>query len=188
MSADLRQFLAVCHDEVQGNILREGNHDRYNGDKQHQPSNWVADEMWKYFQKKGYNQYHLGKASRCDLVEVYCSHNSQLTRQCIRNHGKAFRFGLSQGDLSHYENRCKLYDLIFRTLPENIWMSPSCKAWNKWSQFNAARSVEMARKVMQARVDDEVHLLLCAALFDFQRSRRTACHFHLEQPTGSDML
>lgn len=188
MSADLRQFLAVCHDEVQGNILREGNHDRYNGDKQHQPSNWVADEMWKYFQEKGYNQYHLGKASRCDLVEVYCSHNSQLTRQCIRNHGKAFRFGLSQGDLSHYENRCKLYDLIFRTLPENIWMSPSCKAWNKWSQFNAARSVEMARKVMQARVDDEVHLLLCAALFDFQRSRRTACHFHLEQPTGSDML
>ena len=188
MSAELRQFLAVCHDEVQGNILRGGDHDRYHGDKLHQPTNWVADEMWKYFQEKGYNQYHLGKTSRCALVEVYCSHDSQLTRQCLRNHGKAFRFGLSQGDLTHYENRCKLYDLIFSTLPENIWMSPSCKAWNKWSQFNAARSVEMARKVMQARVDDEVHLLLCDALFDFQRSRRTACHFHLEQPTGSDML
>ena len=188
MSAELRQFLAVCHEEIQGNILREGNHERYHGDKHQPPTNWVADEMWKYFQQKGYSQYHLGKNSRCDLVEVYCSHNSQLTRQCIRNHGKAYRFGLSQGDLTHYENRCKLYDLIFHTLPENIWMSPSCKAWNKWSQFNAARSSEMARKVMQARIDDEVHLFLCAALFEFQRSRRTACHFHLEQPTGSDML
>ena len=189
MSEHCRQFLAVCHEEIQGYILREGNHVSDKGKQHHHhKTNWVADEMWEYFSKKGYNQTHLEKSSKCDLIEIYCSQDSQLTRQCIRENGKAFRFGLSQGDLNHYESRCKLYDLIFRTLPENIWMSPSCKAWNKWSQFNASRSSETARKVQQARIDDEVHLLLCAAVFEFQRNRRAACHFHLEQPVGSDML
>eukprot|EP00434_Breviolum_minutum_P032343 symbB.v1.2.028601.t2/scaffold3045.1/size120917/6 len=120
--------------------------------------------------------------------QVYCSAESQLTKQCIKGGSYAIRFGLSQGDLSHFENRCKLYDLIVKHRPRNIWMSPKCKAWNKWSQFNASRSTETALKIMQAREDDLVHLLLCAAIFELQTHRGPSYHFHLEQPVGSDML
>ena len=50
MSEHCRQFLAVCHEETQGYILREGNHDSDNGKHHHHhQTNWVADEMWKYF-------------------------------------------------------------------------------------------------------------------------------------------
>jgi len=49
-------------------------------------------------------------------------------------------------------------------------------------------SVELAEKIMRARIDDGVHLLLCAALYEFQCWRGNRKHFHLEQPLGSDML
>ena len=67
-------------------------------------------------------------------------------------------------------------------------MSPKCKAWCKWNQFNMTKSAATAKKVMQAREDDEVHLLLCDALFQHQMSQGPTHHFHLEQPVGSEML
>ena len=45
---------------------------------------------------------------------------------------------------------------------------------------------ELAQKVIDARLDEEVHLMLCAAVFDFQSWRKA--HTHLEQPAGSEML
>ena len=41
---------------------------------------------------------------------------------------------------------------------------------------------------MKAREADQVHLLLCDALFQFQAIRSPTCHAHLEQPSGSQML
>ena len=171
------------------NIHSEGNHHGF-GDNciaSVNMTNHIAHEMWEYIQSKGYN-IEQPPSRHCELIEVYCSAESQLTKQCIKGGSYAIRFGLSQGDLSHFENRCKLYDLIVKHRPRNIWMSPKCKAWNKWSQFNASRSTETALKIMQAREDDLVHLLLCAAIFELQTHRGPSYHFHLEQPVGSDML
>eukprot|EP00435_Cladocopium_sp_Y103_P052434 s764_g16.t1 len=98
------------------------------------------------------------------------------------------RFGLNEGDLSNYEGRTKLYQVLFKFRPRNVWMSPRCRAWCRWNQFNACRSVEMAQKVLSAQQDDRPHLLLCEAVFAWQCERGPQYHFHLEQPVGSDML
>ncbi len=101
---------------------------------------------------------------------------------------QAHRFGLKQGDLRHADGRYRLYDHLMIFKPRDVWVAPSCRAWCKWNQFNMMRSIETAKKIMQAREDDEIHMLLCAALFDFQQWRSQQCHFHMEQPGGSEML
>ena len=147
--------------------------------------NWVFEEMMEFFS----NHHDDPKVTRStlDVVEVYCSADSRLTQQCQRQNLRALRFGLNQGDLSTHEGRCQLYRIL-KSCPKHIWMSPKCKAWCRWNQFNAQRSIEGAQKVCQAREDDEVHLLLCAALFRLQAMRGDSFHFHLEQPAGSQML
>ena len=149
-------------------------------------SNWVYDELRQYVEKHGSSFRQSG--SRLDVLEIYCSSDSELTRQCQQHGLRATRFGLREGDLSTYEGRQKLYHILVSSRPKHIWVSPRCKAWCKWNQFNACRSREAAQRVMQAREDDLVHLLFCSALFQWQQSCGQDFHFHLEQPVGSDML
>ena len=81
-------------------------------------TNWVANEMWGYLKKKGFldrDQRYIQKDA-CDLLEVYCSQDSQLTKQCLLNGGHAHRFGLKQGDLQYAESRFKLYDLLMSSI------------------------------------------------------------------------
>ena len=125
---------------------------------------------------------------RADFLEVYCSQDSQLTRHARSQNMWAERHCLSDGDLPLPEGRKKLYDRLLHLLPRNIWLSPKCKAWCKWNEFNRKRSPNLATKIMQAREADTVHLLLCDALFQFQTYRAPTCHAHLEQPSGSQML
>lgn len=150
--------------------------------------NWVLDEMKAYMDKKGHvigkNRHRSIHA--IDILEIYCSEDSQITKQGDRQNMKTMRFGLKQGDLATYEGRCKLYDCLLKGMPRDAWMSPSCKAWCRWNQFNAARSPEMAKRVMHARERDEVHLMLCSAVFWYQV--QMGKHFHLEQPKGSHMI
>ena len=125
-------------------------------------------------------KYPLVTRKNCqiDVLEVYCSAESNLTAQCTGRDLKSMRFGLKQGDLSYADGRQRLFDALFFLRPKHVWMSPKCKAWCKWSQFNAARSLKSAEKVMVARQEDEIHLQLCEAVF----------YFHLEQPVGSEMI
>eukprot|EP00434_Breviolum_minutum_P043038 symbB.v1.2.038338.t1/scaffold5931.1/size27163/1 len=157
---------------------------------QSKKDNWVLSEMWNYLDSKGFFQKDPRwiQKDNCEVLEVYCSSDSQLTKQCLLNGGRAHRFGLKQGDLQYFENRCKLYDLLMSSRPGHVWVAPRCTAWCKWNQFNMQLSVELAEKIMRAREEDEVHLLLCAALYEFQCWRGSRKHFHLEQPNGSDML
>ena len=131
-------------------------------------SNWVFCEMMQYFSQHSHNP--VNSRSSLDFLEVYCSADSRLTSQCQQQGLRALRFGLKQGDLNTYEGRCQLYKVL-RSSPKHIWTSPKCKAWCKWSQFNANRSLEAAQRVCQAQEDEEVHLLLCAALFKLQAMR-----------------
>ena len=71
-------------------------------------SNWVYDEMMQYLKKHGHQHR---QRSLIDVLEVYCSSESQLTKQCIRQGLKTVRFGLAQGDLNTFEGRCKLYEI-----------------------------------------------------------------------------
>ena len=100
----------------------------------------------------------------------------------------AERHCLSDGDLATMEGQKKLFDRLLQLLPRDIWLSPKCKAWCKWNEFNSKRSTSLATKIMNAREADGVHLLLCDALFQFQTCRAPTCHAHLEQPSGSQML
>ena len=149
-------------------------------------SNWVYDELEQYSARHGSSVRR--PSSKLDVLEIYCSSESELTRQCQQQGLRSIRFGLREGDLGTFEGRQKLYHTIITLQPKHIWMSPRCKAWCKWNQFNASRSQEAARRVMQSREDDLVHLLLCAAMFQWQQSCGPEYHFHLEQPVGSDML
>ena len=152
-------------------------------------TNWVAQEMWEHFAQKGiYPDSPVLRKCRADLLEVYCSQDSQLTKHARSKSMWAERHCLSDGDLATMEDRKKLYDRLLHLLPRDIWLSPKCKAWCKWNEFNSKRSTSLATKIMNARKADEVHLLLCDALFQFQTCRAPTCHAHLEQPSGSQML
>ena len=165
-------------------ITNEGEFIGYNRE-----NNWVATEMWQYMKSQGvHNQSLKGRSIRSDLFEIYCSQDSQLTHSMNQLNGDAERFGLKQGDLSTREGRCRLYDRLLVKQPRHLWMSPRCRAWCRWSQFNMSKSPELAKRIIQDRKEDCVHLLLCDALFQFQQWRNTECHAHLEQPDGSSMV
>ena len=152
-------------------------------------NNWVATEMWQYMKSQGIHTHSpKGRSIRSDLMEIYCSQDSQLTFRMIQSNGDAERFGLKQGDLSTSEGRHRLYHRLLVKQPRHLWMSPRCQAWCRWSQYNLSKSPELARRIMQDRKDDCVHLLLCDALFQFQQWRNPECHAHLEQPDGSTMV
>ena len=151
--------------------------------------NWVAEEMWEYMSSKGFT-IDQKRASQVKslLLEVYCSQDSELTKQALKQGSAASRFGLRDGNLTTFEGRRNLYDRLMQVLPRDIWMSPSCRAWCRWNIFNMCRSIESAKRVIEARERDSVHLLLCDALFQFQQWRSPQCHAHLEQPQGSQMI
>lgn len=77
--------------------------------------NWAFQEMWTYFHKK-FPQYTMDdmkrhwKQSRSHVLEVYCSEQSQLTRQGEALGMITFHFGLKHGDLAMFPGRCRLYE------------------------------------------------------------------------------
>ena len=157
------------------------------------PDNPVFQEMWSYW-KKRYNvdnaqqiQQHFSRPG-IDLLEVYCSQDSQLTQQCLSQGLSAARFSLKQGDLSTITGRHVLYDTLWRLRPKHIWVAPTCKPWCCWNRLNAAKSEALAARIQQERQSENVHLLLCDALLRLQLWRRDECHFHLEQPQGSELV
>ena len=148
---------------------------------------WVAAEMWKYFESKGLCPNHpCHLKAKSDLVEIYCSSESELTKCANQMGSRATRHGLREGDLTTSEGRHRLYEKLFVELPMHAWLSPKCRAWCRWNVFNMNRNPKTALRIMKARKEDLVHLLLCDAIFQFQRWRN--CHAHLEQPVGSEMI
>jgi hypothetical protein len=121
-------------------------------------------------------------------LEVYCSDTSQITRQGELLGLTTVRFGLKHGDLSTFGGRCKLYDFLWITRPEHIWMSPKCGPWSAWNRLNMTKSVKLSAQIASDRRGVSVHMSLCAAMFQLQSWRGEFFHAHLEQPDGSDMM
>eukprot|EP00435_Cladocopium_sp_Y103_P017306 s4178_g4.t1 len=155
-------------------------------------NNMVLQEMLVYGQTHGFldknNQLVNPGKPLLDCLEIYCAEDSQLTHQCRNQNLRALRFGLKEGDLGTVSGREKLYHALYRFRPRHVWMSPRCKAWCRWNQFNASRSMQAAQRVVTARKEDAVHLQLCEAVFLHQHRMGPLYHYHLEQPVGSDML
>jgi hypothetical protein len=145
--------------------------------------------MWNFFSQKGvFKDPQRYAKNLADVMEIYCSSDSELTKQAQQLGLHAERFCLQDGDLATMEGRQRLYERLLRSLPRNIWLSPKCRAWCRWNIFNMSKSPETAQRIFQAREDDRVHLLLCDAVFQFQMWRSPQCHVHLEQPQGSQMI
>ena len=53
------------------------------------------------------NTHSPTATARCDVLEVFCNPQSQLTHQCIRLGHRAMRFGLAESDLQTPEGRQK---------------------------------------------------------------------------------
>ena len=163
-------------------------------DDDHYPmENWVFQEMWTYFSKKFPNlqthqiQQHW-KESKLDILEVYCSADSEITQQGKLLGLSTVRFGLQQGDLSTFGGRCRLYDLLWIYRPKHIWLAPRCGPWSMWSRLNMNKSQRLLTQITADRQSESVHLWLCDALFRLQHWRDGEFHTHLEQPAGSDMV
>ena len=125
-------------------------------------------------------------ASKLNLIEVFCSDQSTLTEQVNQLGGKAMRFGLRQGDLQQPEGRRKLFDAVCRHRPEDVWVSPTCKPWSKWSTLNSQKSVELWDRIHAERQDMLCQVALCLVLCRYQH--RCSRHAHWEQPGGSLMF
>ena len=124
--------------------------------------------------------------SQLNLLEVFCSNDSNLTHQVNMLGGKAIRFGIDQGDLHTHEGRVSLFKLLCRFRPEHVWVSPVCKPWSKWSIFNSHRSLESWDRINAERQDMLVQVALCFVMCRHQvRHQR---HMHWEQPKGSVMM
>ena len=123
---------------------------------------------------------------RCTLFEVFCGENSQLTNQCTRLHGQAFRFGLTQGNLQTVEGRKVLFQQLCEKKPEHIWFSPTCGPWSAWSQFNGQRSIAAWEDLLAQRLQQLEQVALGVVLFRHQKEHQR--HLHWEQPARSLMF
>ena len=122
---------------------------------------------------------------RCDLIEIMCSDNSELTCQVQQAGGKAIRFGLSQGDLQQKEGRQKLFTTLAMHRPKHVWFSPECRPWCLWSGHNMSKSEITMEKILTDRLQSLWQISLGIVLL--QHQIQNGSHFHMEQPSGSKL-
>ena len=122
---------------------------------------------------------------QCVLLEVYADSCSPLTEALRQSGHCAIRFTRQDGDLATVEGRKKLWQIIGKYQPLNIWVAPECGPWGGWSKLNMCKSIALFDRINAWRKRELIHVDLCAQLCKFQVQRRR--HFHLEQPNGSTM-
>ena len=122
---------------------------------------------------------------QCVLLEIYADPNSPLTNAAQAMGHFALRFTKQDGDLSTTEGQRKLWQLIDKYQPLNIWVAPECGPWGGWSRLNMFKSVTLFDRICSWQQQELKHVDLCAALCSFQKQRNR--EFHLEQPNGSTM-
>ena len=122
---------------------------------------------------------------RLDLIEVMCSPESEVTQQVLQQGGSARRFGLSEGDLSQSNNRKNLFKVIIKHKPRHAWYSPVCGPWCSWSHLNQNKSIDGYHRIVTQRSEALWQISLAVVLYQLQMSHQ--CHFHMEQPQGSQL-
>ena len=82
-------------------------------------TNPILQEMRVFSFQHGFDP-SVHNQPRLDVLEVYCSSESQLTQQCLRQGLRAKRFCLQDGDLSVQSGRFKLYEVLMKHRPRHI--------------------------------------------------------------------
>ena len=114
------------------------------------------------------------------LLEVFCSEQSELTKQALNLGYRARRFGFEQGDLSTPEGRRSLFEIFVNYKPKHVWYSPTCGPWCPWSWLNESMSLEACLKMQQKREDHLYQLALGIVIL--RKAKEIGSHFHWEQP------
>ena len=142
---------------------------------------------WKTQSKMVRNSREARSQSRpLDLLEVYCSPNSQITQWVNKHGGHARRFSFQDGDLNTREGVQKLWLWIYIYEPRHIWLSPECRLWGKFANLNMFKSQQLHDRIVYERIQNRNHLKLCNEIFLHQNQYRR--HTHLEQPDDPAML
>ena len=121
-----------------------------------------------------------------DLLEVFCSDQSQLTQQVRNLAGTAERHGLNQGDLMSKDGRRRLFIKLVTCRPEHVWFSPICGPWSAWTALNESRSIANFDYYHQKRLEMCSQVALGIVLYRHQMSHGK--HFSWEQPGKSTMF
>ena len=152
----------------------------------HHQCKHLIQKMWQELENVVHQEQLFPKSRKfIDVLEVMCSSDSEITKQVNHLGGRAVRFGLGEGDLSTSDGRRKLFQVVVRDRPKNLWYSPVCAPWCKWNQFNASKSLALCEKVLNDRWENLWQLCLAVVLFRYQSALEQ--HFHIEQPVGSDL-
>ena len=128
----------------------------------------------------------LRQRPKLQVLEVFCSSTSELTRQVNKLGYRASRHGIQEGDLSLTEGRRRLFQTALEERPQHIWFSPTCGPWCAWSVFNESQSAAGFQHVQEQRDKHLFQLALGLVLYRFQCIHQR--HLHWEQPARSLML
>ena len=123
---------------------------------------------------------------RLQVLEVFCSPESELTRQVNQLGYRASRHGIQEGDLSSKEGRQQLFKTLLESRPQHVWFSPTCGPWCAWSFLNESQSVAGFQHVQEQRDQHLYQLALGLVLYRYQCIHQR--HLHWEQPARSLML
>ena len=145
----------------------------------------AEDAAWEVYQDSMLS-YDQPSDAQLDLLEVYVDGDSRLTTWVNSLGGRAQRFTQADGDLSTPDRQRKLWDMLQRTQPRHIWMSPDSRLWCSWTSLNSSRNPKLAQNLKEDRQRELGHLSLCAKIFQWQHERQR--HFHLEQPVTSKLV
>lgn len=85
---------------------------------------------------------------RLDLLEVMCSDQSELVNQAQKIGLRAQRFGLAEKK----EHRMRLFHIMWMRRPKNLWYSPECGPWGKFSNLNMGKSWQGLQDGLQKRM------------------------------------
>ena len=123
---------------------------------------------------------------RLQVLEVFCSPESELTRQVNQLGYRASRHGIQEGDLSSKGGRQQLFKTLLESRPQHVWFSPTCGPWCAWSFLNESQSVAGFQHVQEQRDQHLYQLALGLVLYRYQCIHQR--HLHWEQPARSLML
>ena len=130
--------------------------------------------------------YQQNLEPQLDVLEISAHPDSLLTRVVIDAGGKAKRFPGSPSELTSVECQRELWDLLQRTRPKHVWLSPDAKLWSAWSCLNAARNSRFQHQLLQGRQSQQTLFQLFVRIFEWQKQQ--GHDFHFEQPANSQML
>ena len=123
---------------------------------------------------------------RLQVLEVFCSPESELTRQVNQLGYRASRHGIQEGDLNSKGGRQQLFKTLLESRPQHVWFSPACGPWCAWSFLNESQSAAGFQHVQEQRDQHLYQLAIGLVLYRFQCIHQR--HLHWEQPARSLML